>query len=60
MRLSIEDASVALQQIKTEKYAYSYYNSTKEVVLMGIAFDQKKREVKKMEWEGWDKALEED
>ena len=54
----LEDAVVALQQIKDEKYAYPYYNSPKEVILMGIAFDQKKRQVKKIEWEVWDRKME--
>lgn len=54
----LEDAQIALQQIKTEKYAYSYHNSLKEIILMGIAFDQKQRKVKKIEWEVWDRIME--
>ena len=53
----LEDAKVALQQIKEQKYAHSYYNSSKEVILMGIAFEQKKREVKDIEWEVWDRTM---
>lgn len=53
----LEDAKVALQQIKTEKYAHSYYNSSKEVILMGIAFNRKKKMVKKIEWEVWDRKM---
>lgn len=54
----LEDAQKALQQIKDEKYAYPYYNSPKEIILIGIAFDQKNRQVKKIEWEIWDRKME--
>lgn len=53
----LNDASKAIQQIKTEKYAHSYLNSSKEVVLMGIAFDREKREVLPIVWEIWDRKI---
>jgi len=57
MEYKLEDAEVALKQIKEQKYAHSYLNTPKEVLLMGVAFDRAKREVKKIEWEVWDKKL---
>lgn len=51
MEFKLEDAQAALQQIKDRKYAQSYQNKGKKVLLLGIAFDQKEREVKDIEWE---------
>lgn len=57
MEYKLEDAATALKQIKDQKYAHSYRNTPKEVVLMGVAFDRAKKEVKPIEWEVWDKSL---
>jgi len=51
MEFKLGDAFAALQQIKDQEYALSYRNSSKEVLLLGIAFDQEKREVLPIEWE---------
>ena len=48
MEFKLEDGKSGLQQIKDRKYAHSYYNSNKQVILMSIAFDQKKRKVKEI------------
>jgi PD-(D/E)XK nuclease superfamily len=35
----------ALQQIKDKKYAQKYQNAGKEIVLLGVEFDQKERNI---------------
>ena len=57
MEYKLEDAQAALKQIKEQKYAHSYRNTPKEVVLMGVTFDRAKKEIKPIEWEVWDKTL---
>ena len=57
MEFKLEDAEAALQQIKDQQYHHSYQNSSKEILLLGIAFDQKNRMIKKIEQEVWDKKL---
>jgi len=56
IEFKLSDATTALTQIKDRKYAHSYRNSSKEVILMGIAFNKKKRVVEDIEWEVWDRA----
>lgn len=55
MEFKLEDADKGMQQIKDKQYAQSYYNTPKEVLLMSIAFNQKKREVKEIAWEVWER-----
>ena len=51
MEFKLGDAAIALQQIKDQAYSLSYQNNIKEVLLLGIAFDQEKRQVLPIEWE---------
>ena len=53
MEFKLEDATKALQQIKDNQYHLSYQNSSKEIILLGIAFDQKERMVKPIVEEVW-------
>ena len=57
MEFKLEDAQAALQQIKDQQYHYSYQNSPKEILLLGITFDQKNRLVKTIAQEVWDKKI---
>ena len=57
IEFKLDKLKIGLKQIKKTKYARSYYNSTKEIILMGITFNQKKREVKKIEWEVWERGI---
>ena len=57
MEFKLEDAKAALQQIKDKAYHLSFQNSPKEILLLGIAFDQKERLVKTIEQEVWDKNV---
>ncbi|MBL0708165.1 MAG: ATP-binding protein [Sulfurimonas sp.] len=41
----------ALEQIKQNKYADKYLNDKKDIYLVGINFDENKRNVSKFEWE---------
>ena len=45
------DTSSALKQIKEKRYFEKYLNSNKEIYLVGIEFNEKERNVKKVEWE---------
>ena len=46
------DSSVsALNQIKKKRYFEKYLSSNKKIYLVGIEFDEKKRNIKKVEWE---------
>ncbi len=47
MEFKLDSVEAALQQIKDGGYVDSYRNSPKEVLLVGIAFDREKKEVKK-------------
>lgn len=58
MEYKLGSAESALKQIKDNQYANAYRNTSKTVVLMGIAFDQVKKEVKKIKWEIWDKKIQ--
>lgn len=48
MKFKLGDAAAALQQIKAQNYAQSYQNTSKTILLLGIAFDQKARKVKEI------------
>ncbi|NPA55291.1 MAG: hypothetical protein GXO40_02910, partial [Epsilonproteobacteria bacterium] len=41
----------ALSQIKENKYYEKYLNENKEIYLIGINFDEEKRNISKFEWE---------
>lgn len=41
----------ALQQIKDKEYAQKYFNENKEIYLVGIHFDETKRNIGGFEWE---------
>ncbi len=41
----------ALNQIKKKRYFEKYLSSNKKIYLVGIEFDEKKRNIKKVEWE---------
>ena len=51
LEFKLGNAQSALDQIKTQQYAQSYQNSAKEILLLGIAFDQENREVLPIVWE---------
>ena len=51
MEFKLDDAQAALAQIKEQGYAESYKNTDKQLILVGIAFDQAKRVVKNLEVE---------
>lgn len=48
-----ESAKDAIAQIKARQYAQSYKNSTKRVLLVGIGFSKKERNVESWEVEEW-------
>lgn len=50
-----EPVENAIQQIKHRKYAASYQNSTKTVLLVGVNFSQTERNVDDWEWEEWER-----
>jgi hypothetical protein len=41
----------ALQQIKEKKYHHKYINEDKDIYIIGINFDENKRNISKFEWE---------
>ena len=51
LEFKIDGKGDALQQIKDNNYALGYTNQNKEIYLVGIDFDTKKRNVSKFEWE---------
>lgn len=50
-----EPAEDAIAQIKSRKYAQSYKNSLKTVILVGIGFSKEERNVKSWEEEIWER-----
>ncbi|MBS9780405.1 MAG: ATP-binding protein, partial [Moraxellaceae bacterium] len=44
----------ALQQIKDKKYFQAFYNSEREIYLVGIDFDENERNLSHFEWEKFD------
>ena len=44
-------AEAALEQIKTKKYYEKYLSSGKKIILIGIHFDSKIRNIAGFEWE---------
>lgn len=51
IEFKLDDAKLALEQIKERDYAQSFQNTTKEIILMGIAFDRDKKVVLPIKWE---------
>jgi hypothetical protein len=41
----------ALKQIKEKKYYEKYLNENKDIYLVGITFDEEKRNIKEFKWE---------
>lgn len=46
-------AEAAVQQIKSREYAAAYKNSPKKIILMGIVFDKKTRNIRDWKVEEW-------
>ena len=40
-----------LKQIKEKRYFEKYLNEGKDIYLVGVTFDEEKRNIKKFEWE---------
>ncbi|MGB0983398.1 MAG: AAA family ATPase [Saprospiraceae bacterium] len=51
VEFKLNDAKIALQQIKDRNYAHAFQNTNKQIILMGIGFDRVKKEVLPIEWE---------
>jgi ActR/RegA family two-component response regulator len=46
MEFKLSDASIAIAQIRAQKYFQKYLTNSKQVVLVGIAFDSKEKNIK--------------
>jgi hypothetical protein len=47
----MKDNKDPLQQIKEKKYYEKYLNENKNIYLVGIEFDEEKRNIKEFKWE---------
>jgi hypothetical protein len=54
----LNDCKIALNQIKEKKYYQSYFNSPKEIILVGVAFDKNKKNITNWTSEKFDKDLQ--
>jgi len=51
VRYNSKDSLNALYQIKEKRYYEKYLDKNKQIYLIGIEFDEEKRNIEKMEWE---------
>jgi hypothetical protein len=51
IEFKMKDNTNALQQIKQKNYHQKYLKENKEIYLIGISFDEEKRNIEKFEWE---------